>query len=69
MSLSREDRDLFRELCIKADDVQLQFMLHVISGEARKRYEVKLARMMGSYGNDTMGYRLASGKRLKELQQ
>lgn len=65
MSLSREDRDTFRELCIKAEDIQLQFMLHVLQGEAKKRYEVKLARMMGSYGNQWVGVRLPSGKRVQ----
>lgn len=69
MSLSKNEILDFKELLIKADDTQLTFMKITLEMEAKKRYEVSMAKIAGYYGNEWTGYRLPNGAKTKEIQQ
>jgi hypothetical protein len=67
--MNKDDLLKFRELLIKADNVQLKYMLVSIEMEQRKRHEVKMAQLMDQpYGNEAVGYRLVNGKRVTKLE-
>lgn len=69
MSLSAEDYCLLNELFVKADTGEVTFIRIKAEKELKKRYEVSMAKEFGFFGNDALGYRLPSGKRVKELEE
>lgn len=70
VGLTKDQLCDLRDLLIMASDDQLIWMRTLIEKEARKRSEVKMALLMNRpYGNEHLGYRLASGARVKELPQ